>query len=259
MMGRYLGLYIVALAGSIAGANLSGLSFLTPLSLAILLFGTLGLWRLDNRPFRALGFPKAARWPLQLVLSALAGIGMVLLFLAIILVTNSATITAKGEINGSLPPLIFRTFVWTALIAASEELIYRGVYFQVLSGRATVAIGAISSAALWAVSHLPGMAADDVLIYQMILGMLTFTAFGIALAFATVLAGSSLWVPIGIHYGYNMAFSTFGALFSAELTGPPYLTGAPGWSPETGIVGVGVWTIVAAILFAQFKRRATAG
>ena len=176
---------------------------------------------------------------------------MVLLILAIILATNSATITAKGELSSSLPPLIFRTFVWTALIAASEEIIFRGGYFQVLSGRATIVVGAISSAVLWAISHLPGMAADDILIYQMVLGLLTFTAFGTALAFASVSAGGSLWVPIGIHYGYNLAFSTFGVLFSAEITGPPYLAGAPGWSPETGIVGVIVWTIVAVILFRQ--------
>ncbi|UCG23392.1 MAG: CPBP family intramembrane metalloprotease [Chloroflexota bacterium] len=257
-MNRYIGLYIIALAGLVGGENLSQLSFLTPLSLAILLFGTLGLWRLDDRPFRALGFPKGARWPLQLVLSILAGVGIVLLFLAIVAVTNSATITAKGEITGSLPPLIFRTLVWTALIAASEELIFRGGYFQVLSGRTTIIVGAITSAALWAIFHLPAMNADDVLIYQLVFGLLTFTAFGTALALAAVLAGGSLWVPIGIHYGYNLAFSAFGALFSTEISGPPYLTGAPNWSPETGIMGVIVWTIVAAILYWQFRRRTAA-
>ena len=45
-------------------------------------------------------------------------------------------------------------------------------------------------------------------------------------------------MPIGIHYGYNLAFRAFGALFSAEISGPPYLAGASGWFPETGIIGV---------------------
>jgi membrane protease YdiL (CAAX protease family) len=257
-MIRYLGLYVIALAGLIVGANPAGPSFLVPLSLAVLLFGALGLWRLDKWPFRDLGFPKEARWLPQLALSTLAGIGIVMLSIVIALLARSVTITTGQEISASLPPLIFRTFVYTALIATSEELIFRGAYFQVLRGWRGVIVAAVASAALWAAFHLPGMAADNTLVYQMVIGMLTFVAFGTALAFAAVLAGSSLWVPIGIHYGYNLAFSSLGAFFSVEISGAPFLSGAPGWFPETGIIGVIVWMVIAAILFVQFRRNTLA-
>ena len=98
------------------------------------------------------------------------------------------------------------------------------------------------------------MAADNTLAYQLAIGLLTFTAFGTALALAAVLAGGSLWVPIGVHYGYNLAFSTLGVFFSPEISGAPFLTGAPGWFPETGILGLIVWSLIAAILFVRTRR-----
>ena len=113
-----------------------------------MLFGSIGLWRLDVRPFRDLGFPKGARWLPQLALSTLAGIGIVLLFFVIAMLTRSVTVTTKQELAASLPPLLFRTFVYTALIAASEEIIFRGAYFQVLRGRYAMITAAIASAAL---------------------------------------------------------------------------------------------------------------
>ncbi len=258
-MNRYLGLYIITLGGMIVGATANNLSFLTPLSSAILLFGSIGLWRLDGRPFRDLGFPKGVRWLPQLALSTLAGIGIVLLFMVIAVLTGSATIAVKQEIGVSVPPLIFRTFVYTALIAASEELIFRGVYFQMFRSQYVVLVAAVASAALWAAFHLPGMAADGALIYQLMIGLLTFTAFGAALASATLLAQGSLWIAIGVHYGYNLAFSSLGAFFATELSGAPFLIGAPGWFPETAITGLIVWTIIAASLYALFKRAAPAG
>lgn len=258
-MIRYLGLYVITFAGMIAGATTNNLSFLTPLSNAVLLFGSIGLWRLDARPFRELGFPKGVRWLSQLALSTLAGIVIVFLFMVIAVLTGLTTITLKQEISASLPPLIFRTFVYTALIAASEEIVYRGVYFRVIRTRYVIIVAALASAALWSAVHLPGIAADGALIYQLIIGLLTFTAFGAALAFATMLARGSLWIAIGVHYGYNLAFSSLGAFFSTELSGPPFLTGAPGWFPETAIIGLIVWTLIATSVYALFKRTAPAG
>jgi len=258
-MIRYIGLYILAFAGLTAGASFSNLSFLTPLSLAILLFGSIGLWRLDGRSFRDLGFQKGARWLPQLALSTLAGIGIVLLFIVVAVLTRSASIAAKQELSASLAPLIFKTFVYTGLIAASEELIFRGVFFQVFRERTTMIVAVVVPAALWAVFHLPGMAADGVLTYQLIVGLLTFSAFGATLAFAAMLASGSLWLPIGVHYGYNLAFSFIGAFFSTELSGAPFLTGGSGWFPETGIIGLIVWAIAAVFLYTRFKRALPAG
>lgn len=174
--------------------------------------------------------------------------------IVIAVLTQSASVATKKEITDSLPPLIFRTFVYAALIAVSEELIFRGVLYQVFHQWYTVIVAVVAPAALWATFHLPGMAADGVLTYQLIFGLLTFIAFGAALALATMLAGGSLWVPIGVHHGYNLTFSLPGAFFSTELSVAPFLTGASNWFPETGIEDLIVWAIVAVFLYTRFMR-----
>lgn len=254
-MIRYLALYVIAFAGSVAGTYVPTLSFLSPLSLAVLLFGAIGLWLFDKRPFRDLGFPKSARWPHQLGLSIATGLAIVILFVVILVVSGEVTISPGQPLGGRLPQLVFFTFVFTALIAASEEIIFRGSYFQVIRGRYTLLIGAFTSALLWAIFHLPAMVGHGVPGAPIVLGMVTFTAFGLVLVLSSLIAGGSLWVPIGIHYGYNLGYSILGAIFSLEIVGAPILTGSSGWVPETGLIGVFVWVALALLLLAQFRKR----
>lgn len=258
-MMRYLGLYVVAFAGLLAGTYVPDLSILTPLSTAVLLFGAIGLWLLDKRPFRDLGFPKRSRWLTQLVVSIAVGLALAILFAVILVVSGQATVSPGQPIGGRLPQLLFSTFVFTALIAASEEILFRGCYFQVIRGRYTLFIGSIFSALLWAISHIPAMAGDGVPGALILLGMVTFTAFGVALSLSSVVAGGSLWVPIGLHYGYNLGSSSLGAMFSLEIVGAPVITGSSGWVPETGLLGAAVGMVIALILLMQEKRRMALG
>jgi hypothetical protein len=92
-MIRYLGLYAVAFVGLLVGTYTPSLSILTPISTAVLFFGAIGLWLLDKRSFRDPGFPKASRWPLQLALSTVVGLGMVVLFVVILLLTRMVTLS----------------------------------------------------------------------------------------------------------------------------------------------------------------------
>lgn len=254
-MKRYLIVYLFALAGLSVAARLPVLTVLTPLSMTLLLAGAIIFWLLQEHPFRALGFPRTVSWLKQLAASTVAGIAIALLFAAILIGSGLVTIN-PGISSGIDPlPLLIFTVVWTALIAVSEELIFRGVYFQKFRERYSIMVAALLSAALWSIFHLPSMAADGLPTADMLFGFLTFVAFGVALALSAQLGGGSLWVPIGIHYGYNFGFSLLGAMLSFENSGPPLLTGSPGWVPETGLIGLIVWSILALGIFGLCRRR----
>jgi membrane protease YdiL (CAAX protease family) len=258
-MSRYLALYAVALTVLVAGAAVPALAFFTPFGLGILFLGALTLWRLDGRLFADIGFPDAARWPWQLGAGVAAGLLLTALLTAALVLTGLATLGPGRAAGANLQPLILFAFVWPALIAASEEIVFRGCYYQVIYERFNLFAGAAVSAALWAAFHLPALASDGVPPLLMALGLLSFVAFGSGLSLAFVLAGASLWLPIGIHYGYNLGFSLIGALFTVEIADAPVLTGAAGWVPETGIVGVIGLALFAAVMAALLGRTILSG
>jgi hypothetical protein len=99
--------------------------------------------------------------------------------------------------------------------------------------------------------HVPGA--------LVVLGMGSFTAFGIGLALASVIVGGTLWVAMGIHYGYNLGSSLLGATFSLEIAGDPVVIGSSDWVPETGLIGVAVWTAFALLLLALYRERIAPG
>ena len=247
-MVRYSLLFIFALVGLASGSLVSGASLLTPLSLALLLIGSLLLWRREGSSFRGLGFHPSSRWPLQLLGAMAIGAGIVALFSLTLAWSGALSLAARDGLDERLPQLLLQVFILTALVAVSEELIFRGVYFQKLRLSFHFWIGVIGSTALWALIHLPAMAGDGVPLGGILLGLLTFLGFGVFLSLAMVIAGGSLWVPIGIHYGYNLAFSALGAFYSVEIVGQPIITGYPGWAPETGAVGALVWLGLAFLL-----------
>lgn len=251
-MIRYLLLYLITFAGLVLAAIYPELSILALIATAALLFGTLVRWRRDERPFRDLGFPADPGWWKTLLLSTAAGIVTAVFITGFLAVTGLISIDWRFEPGALKPSLFFYTFIYTALIAASEEIIFRGVFFQLFSSRYRLAAAAVFSALLWAIFHLPAMSGDQVPVVGILLGLISFTASGIFLA---LLVGSSglLWIPIGIHYGYNLGSSMLGAVFSAEITGIPFVTGSPGWVPETGAAGAAIFSTIAIILW--FIRR----
>lgn len=248
-MTRYLILYVVALAVLLGPAVTPALAFLTPLGLAILLFGSLILWRRDGRRWRDLGFPHRWWWPLELLATYIVGLLLVSLLTTILVVSGLVSIAFDPLRSQDLLPGLAMALLWPVLIATTEELIFRGVLENALRERMAVWGAAAASALLWALFHFPSLLADGLSIGHMVIGLLTFTAFGLSLSLAALVAGRSLWTPIGIHYGYNAGFSLLGVFFSFELTGgSEWLTGAGGWIPETGLIGLVFWTLIAAVM-----------
>ncbi len=237
-------LYIISYLLLVAGVN-SQYTFLTPLSLAVLLFGCLLFWFRSGNGLRQLGFPKRDRWLVRLLQALVVGILLPFLFAGLLSLAGLADFKSGGADDFGAGQLLVSVIVMPLLIATAEELIFRGVFFQESKKWAGSLVSALLVAALWAALHWPAMTGDGASPGQLLLGLLTFTGWGCTLSFAYFLADRSLWAPVGLHFGYNLASSLIGLLFTSTITGNELFSGAAGWVPETGLIGVMLWLLLA--------------
>jgi len=237
-------LYIISYFLLIAGAN-SQYSFLTPLSLAILLLGSLLFWFRSGNSLRQLGFPQGDRRLVRLSPALIIGVLLPFLFAGLLSLTGLADFKSGDMDDFGARQLLALVLVLPFLITTAEELIFRGVFFQESKKWAGSLVSAILVAALWGALHWPAMTDDGASVGQLLLGLLTFLGWGCTLSFAYLLAGRSLWAPIGIHYGYNLASSLIGLLFTSTISGNELFSGSAGWVPETGLIGVVFWLLLA--------------
>ena len=125
-----------------------------------------------------------------------------------------------------------------ALVASSwEELVFRGVLFRITEESLGTWFALVISAALFGFVHVstPGWTP---------LGLLAIAVeAGVLLGGAYVLT-RRLWLPIGIHFGWNFANGFFGVstvgwegLFESRLSGPYLITGG-------GDVGQSVFAVL---------------
>ena len=142
-------------------------------------------------------------------------------------------------------------FLVATLVAIVEETIVRGFVFRVIQiASGTWAAVAISSA-LFGVAHAfnPGATISSSIAIALEAGVL--------LAAAYIVTGR-LWLPIGLHAGWNFAEgSLFGmsvsgnaaklALLTGTLTGPVILTGGA-FGPEASVLAVIVCLAAAVLL-----------
>jgi membrane protease YdiL (CAAX protease family) len=189
------------------------------------------------------------------------GIGIVIPFLLLAILSSAGFVERALETGMHRPNLwqILRTILLPMLIVCSEEIAFRGYFFQRLSMRYGVIVGAIGSAALWGIMHIPGMASDGGPSYSIAMGTLTFISWGVALSCVFEIYGASLWAPIGIHYGYNLGFSIVGLAVGIDAIGPAVMIGHGRWIPETGLVGFVCWTAIALLGIRQINRISSAG
>lgn len=131
-------------------------------------------------------------------------------------------------------------FVFWLAVAAQEEIIYRALAFRLLSKIAGTWGALLLSAVFFGATHAlnPGATAA---------GLTSVALAGVLLGALYVVSGR-LWLPIGVHWGWNFAegslFGTAvsgsdigGSLFVGKLSGPALLTGGQ-FGPEASIVAV---------------------
>jgi membrane protease YdiL (CAAX protease family) len=137
------------------------------------------------------------------------------------------------------------------LTAVGEELVFRAVLFRLTEEMLGTAAAVLISAALFGLSHAANPQAGLTAPIALALGVGTL----LALCFA---ASRSLWLPIGLHMGWNIAEGfIYGLpdsgvtdpvqLAQVSVTGRPLLTGGA-FGPEGSVILTVLCMLVSAIL-----------
>ncbi|MEK8229032.1 type II CAAX endopeptidase family protein [Oerskovia sp. M15] len=136
--------------------------------------------------------------------SALLGVGLFGAVIAIIAVLGHYTVNGLGTPSGAVGLLGFM-----AGVAVTEELVFRGILFRILEERTGTWIALTAVGLLFGLVHLLNPNAS-------LWGALAIAIEGGGMLTAAYVATRKLWVPIGLHFGWNFAAS---AIFSTEVSG----------------------------------------
>lgn len=218
--------------------------------------GVLVLWlyvvvvrRFEKRPVTELARPRAAK---RLLGGALGGLALTVVTIGIIALFGGYQITGWGTIAGALTVVGIM-----CAVAVTEEVLFRGVIFRLTEQRWGTWIALAVSALLFGLVHLvnPGATLWGALAVAIEAGLMLGAAF---------VATGSLWLPIGLHLGWNIAtvaiFGTIasggdvqGALLQAATPGPVWLTGGS-FGPEASLIAVAVCSIATVLLLVSAHR-----
>jgi hypothetical protein len=197
-------------------------------------------WLIDRRSLAGLGLFRARKaWVDLLVGIGIAGLMMALVFILefllgwVTLSKNSMGTTPTSEIISGLM-IALLTFI---LVGWSEELFFRGyLLVNIREGLNWIWAMVLSSVA-FAIAHAMNPNAS----WQAMIGL---SLSGVFFAYST-LWSRGLWLPIGLHIGWNFFESTiFGFAVSGydsfsflqiDQTGPDSMTGGA-FEPEAGLV-----------------------
>jgi membrane protease YdiL (CAAX protease family) len=241
-------LYVFSLILLFLSAWQENLAWLTPLTLGVLLVGSILLWRADGKPLRELGFRRTAHWGRFLGSGLVIGGLIPLIVLLIMWVGEWADVSFEAGGFQVILSGVILAVIRIALIAGSEELVFRGFFFQSMKMRIGFLSAAIGSAILWALTHLPDMYFSGLSVSSILIGIATFILWGVVLAMCVRLGEDSLWLPFGLHFGYNLVFSIVGYFLVSTIEGSEWILGHPAWRPESGILGLALWIFGVVIL-----------
>jgi membrane protease YdiL (CAAX protease family) len=195
-----------------------------------------------------LGWTAASRR--NLALGILGGIGAGLVVLVGPILVRAADLEPVPDQHMHWPSLLFVSII-LLFGAVGEEMLFRGYAFQVL----VKAIGPFATilpmAVLFGLAHSPNLNFTA-------LAFVNTTLWGIVLGYAFVVSGD-LWLPIGLHFGWNWTLPLLGVNLSGFTMGVTgyslhWKIGAL-WSggeygPEGGLLTTAV---VALLLFYLYK------
>lgn len=195
---------------------------------------------LDRRTFRSLGFQADK----HLLLDLAVGFGIPALMMGAIYAFEWSVgwLTFEGWAWDTLPVsrwlgATLQTLLLFILVGYQEELLSRGYHLQNFAEGLNLGWGVFLSSAVFALLHMGNPSAG----WASLVGLL---AAGFFLAYAWVRT-RRLWLPIGLHIGWNFFEGTiFGFpvsglggfhLIRQTTEGPTLITGGP-FGPEAGLV-----------------------
>lgn len=220
----------------------------TELAAAVFLSGSmLGVYRwlvhtLEKRSADELSLAGAAP---RIGIGILLGSLLFVAVYAILWILGAATFLGAADLSGVAAALA------TAIASAfGEEIVFRGVVFRLVEDRLGTTRAVMLSAGAFALIH----AANP--------GATWFSTAAIALEAGVLLALAyvatrSLWMPIGLHFGWNfteggvfgeaVSGGRYSGLVSAHLSGPAVITGGA-FGPEASVIAVAVALCASAFL-----------
>ena len=213
----------------------------------------------DKRSFTSLGFKVNKQAGIDL----LAGIAIpFLLFLLIYIIEYSMGWLKFDSFawQTDSPALVIsqttRYFVWFIFVAWNEELVYRGYIMQSLASGLNLTLGILISSIYFGIEHLSNPNSNGMAVAGIFL-------IGLFFAYAYVRAGQ-LWLPIGLHIGWNFFESAvFGfpvsgydrpGLLHITVSGPEFWTGGA-FGPEAGFIILPITLLGAALIYLYTKHR----
>lgn len=184
---------------------------------------------------------------------ALIGVALFSLVIVNLAFLGSYTVHGLGTTTGAVGLLGFM-----AAAAVTEELLFRGVLFRVVEGWTGTWIALTVTGLLFGLLHLVNPNAT-------LWGALAIAIEAGGMLTAAYVATRRLWVPIGLHLGWNVAAS---AVFSTEVSGnntpqglldattsgPALITGG-GFGPEGSLYSIVFCVLVAAVFMRLAYRR----
>lgn len=146
----------------------------------------------------------------NLLRGTVAGISAALFVVGLPMVTGLATLQHAAEPAASPGRFVLVTVV-LLFGAAGEELLFRGYGFQLLLARLGPWATVLPFGVLFAAAHVSNLNASW-------LGLINTGAWGVLFGYA-FLRSHDLWLPIGLHFGWNWTLPLFGATLSGFTMG----------------------------------------
>nr|WP_055502360.1 type II CAAX endopeptidase family protein [Nonomuraea pusilla] len=182
----------------------------------------------------------------------LIGAGMFAAVIANIAFLGYYRVDGLGSVTGAVGLLGFM-----AAAAVTEELLFRGILFRIVEGWIGTWLSLTLTGLVFGLMHLTNPHAD-------LWGAIAIAIEAGGMLAAAYAATRTLWVPIGLHFGWNFAAA---GIFSTEVSGngatqgllhgvtsgPALLTGG-GFGPEASPYAV-VFGLVLTVVFMWLARR----
>jgi membrane protease YdiL (CAAX protease family) len=208
--------------------------------------------RTERRPVTELAGPQARGALLRGLVIGIVMFGCVIANLAFL---GDYEVHGYGSLSGALALLGFM-----AGAAVTEELMYRGLLFRLVERGLGTYLALALSGVVFGASHLLNENAT-------LLGACAIAVEAGGMLAAAYAATRSLWLPIGVHFGWNFAEAgIFGTevsgsgdahgLLNASTSGTEFLTGGE-FGPEASVYAVVIGALVMLAFLWLAHRRGT--
>ncbi|GAB2963233.1 type II CAAX endopeptidase family protein [Micromonospora polyrhachis] len=182
----------------------------------------------------------------------LIGVGMCVAVIVNIALVGDYQVNGMGSVMGMLG-----LFGFMAAAAVTEELLFRGVLFRIVEERTGTWIALMLTGAIFGLAHLFNPNAN-------LWGAIAIAVEAGFMLGACYAATRNLWVPIGLHFGWNFALAgIFGAevsgndtakgLLDAATSGSTLISGGK-FGPEASLYAV-LAGVVLTVVFMRLARR----